>query len=540
MRACLYLRKSTEQKTTDERELSTERQKADCIAFCEKQGWKVVSVFTEQDGTSGTIDHDSRPELARLLADAKSKTRPWDVLVTWRDDRLSREGAGAITLLNTLTRKCGVRVFYAESGKEVSLTGTGLVLHSVEAYGSEAYATKIQTDTQAGRLRRFRTIEAWCSGKAPFGYRGQRVGDARDGHTILVIDPDQAATVRMIFQAIANGESVRGLRTRLNAAGIPAPTRGKATGDQWAVWSITGIARNETYVGTTTFNGERRHSESIRIIDQPLFDKVQRLLDQNVKKYASHRDERGRLKGRPEGGRLTPHALSDLLVCGSCGSKLWVVPGRGTQLYVKCKKFVGHGNCANHWGAPYKLVADELVRLIQTVDPSALRQLYLDEQARRTENASSIEIEITARKREVEALDKKIERLLDLAEEGEAVADRLKARQSERETAVALLADLEAKQAAMPAAFDWDRWMADAAELPHVLSLIMAHGAVQGTEGLHGRALLKTLLAEPVKVTPKIVDGQLGGWTIKARLNADPIFQGQIPVKATAGSRARS
>src|SRR5438034_95686 len=83
MRACLYLRKSTEQKTTDERELSTERQKADCIAFIEKQGWIVGPIYTEEDGTSGTIDHDERPELARLLADAKKTPRPFDVLVVW-------------------------------------------------------------------------------------------------------------------------------------------------------------------------------------------------------------------------------------------------------------------------------------------------------------------------------------------------------------------------------------------------------------------------------------------------------------------------
>src|SRR5438093_4576448 len=103
MKAAIYVRKSTEQKTTDEREQSTERQADACREYIAKQpGWTVGKVYDEGDGVSGTIDHDDRPQLAALLADAKKKPRQFDALVVWRDDRLSREGAGAITLLDKL------------------------------------------------------------------------------------------------------------------------------------------------------------------------------------------------------------------------------------------------------------------------------------------------------------------------------------------------------------------------------------------------------------------------------------------------------
>lgn len=528
MKAAAYCRKSTIQ-NGDERELSVERQKVDCIAFIEKQGWSVGKIYTEEDGTSGTIDHEDRPQLAALLADAKKKPRPFDVLVVWRDDRLSREGAGAITLLNTLTRKCGVRVFYAQSGKEVSLRGTGLVLHSVEAYGSEAYAEKIQTDTQAARLRRFRTIEAWASGSPPYGFKTERrgavEGDRRSGHSVLVIDPEQSATVKRIFEAVANGDSVRGLARQLTQEGVVAP-RGRAG---WRLWTTSLICRNQTYTGTTTFNGESRHSEKIRLVSDQLFAKAQRVLDKNVARYAPHRETDGRLKGRPEGsGKLPVYAFADLLVCGICGSKLWFVKDpRSGVVRARCKLSIGpSGACRNSFGAPYTKVQDAVISLIRRVSPEDLKALYENEAAKRSTNVSSIAVEVAAKRREIEALDRKIARLVAAIEDGQPVGNALKDRKAEKDTAEVALAELEARQAeANLAAFDWPSWIAEAAKFPEVLRTVLANGAVQGTPGLHGRQLLRVLFPKPITVTPVIEDGRPKDWDIKTSLNTDPLFE---------------
>jgi site-specific DNA recombinase len=544
MKAAVYVRKSNEQQTADEREQSTARQADACREFIAKQpGWTVAQVYDEGSGVSGTIAHEERPALARLLADAKKKPRPFDALVVWRDDRLSREGAGAITLLDRLA-KLGIRVFHANTGREATVKGTGLIVASAEAYGSNAFAEKIHEDTKAARARLFRSVEAWCSGAPPYGYVGKRVltgGTKRgrpEGHSVLVIDPEQAATVKRIFEAVANGESVRGLARQLTVEGVPAP-RGRSG---WRLWTTSLICRNRTYIGETSLNGETRRSESIRIVSDQLFAKAQRILDKTASRYAAHRDEHGRLQGRPEGsGKVTTYAFADLLVCGVCGSKLWFVKDpRSGVVRARCKKSIGPvGACRNAFGAPYTKIKEAVVALIRKVKPEQLRALYEAEAAKRSANATSVETEVAAKRREIAALDAKIEKLLDAIENGQPASDRLKARRAEKDAAEAVLAELEAKQAEVDtAAFDWPKWVADMAkDSPEGLRFILAAGAVEGTEGLHGRALLKVLFPKPITVTPVMEGGKPVDWDIKADLNTDPLFEGSSVYGNSATSK---
>src|ERR671915_530759 len=94
MRAALYFRTST----IDQ---STENQAIELRAYAAARGWSAAEY--NEHGVSGAKDR--RPELDRLLADAKR--RRFDVLVCWRLDRLGRNLRHLVILLEEL-RAVGV------------------------------------------------------------------------------------------------------------------------------------------------------------------------------------------------------------------------------------------------------------------------------------------------------------------------------------------------------------------------------------------------------------------------------------------------
>jgi hypothetical protein len=115
-----------------------------------------------------------------------------------------------------------------------------------------------------------RASEQWVragfnTGAVPYGYRARRVRIASAGRrprwrTRLVIEPVEAATVKMIFTLRGeDGLSVTAIRQRLLAARYPAPLD-PDTG-QPSVWThanITAVLRNPKYLGRQVW-GRRHH-----------------------------------------------------------------------------------------------------------------------------------------------------------------------------------------------------------------------------------------------------------------------------------------
>src|SRR5262249_40900000 len=119
MRAAIYARKSNEQRVADEAKSIT-RQVEGARAFIEKKGWTVAEehVYTD-DGISGA-EWLNRTALNKLIAAARSKPRPFDVLVTLDLDRVGRDGVHTVPKLNEVYQK-GVKIFFYQNGDEASL-----------------------------------------------------------------------------------------------------------------------------------------------------------------------------------------------------------------------------------------------------------------------------------------------------------------------------------------------------------------------------------------------------------------------------------
>ena len=79
-RIAFYTRVSTDQQTT-------ENQRRELLAVAERNGWEVVTEFTDQ-GISGAKGRDQRPGYDALMKAVAR--REIDMVATWAVDRLGR------------------------------------------------------------------------------------------------------------------------------------------------------------------------------------------------------------------------------------------------------------------------------------------------------------------------------------------------------------------------------------------------------------------------------------------------------------------
>ncbi len=159
------------------------------------------------------------------------------------------------------------------------------------------------------------------------------------------IDPDEAGTIRAIFEAYAAGDSARTIASRLNAAGTPAPRSGT-----WSFSTIsgnwkrgTGLLNNELHVGRLVWNRQRFMKDpetgkrqarpnppeewiieqvpEFRIVDQSLWDRVKRRQGAIREDILTARETNVFAPGA-EAGRRQCYLFSGLITCGECGSGL--------------------------------------------------------------------------------------------------------------------------------------------------------------------------------------------------------------------------
>jgi len=191
---------------------------------------------------------------------------------------------------------------------------------------------------------------------APYGY----VKHPKDKHQ-LIIDPDAAEIVKLIFSLFLKGTSKRAIALYLNEHGVPSPsayklqkgipvsTRGYDD-PMWGARMIHSILTNPTYTGDLAQGRSRVKSYKVHevesvpreewvevagtheaIIDYETFDKVQTLLQ---------RDTRTSPKGREV------HLFSGFLKCADCGRAITRSVGNNNNVYYACSTYKNRSRTA--------------------------------------------------------------------------------------------------------------------------------------------------------------------------------------------------
>lgn len=141
--ACAYIRVSTDK----QEELSPDAQKRLIIDYCKKNSYTITNenIFIE-NGISGK-KADKRPEFKRMIALAKSKEHPFDVILVWKFSRFARNQEESI-VYKSMLKKANVDVV---SVSEPVIDGPfGSLIERIIEWMDEYYSIRLSGEVIRG------------------------------------------------------------------------------------------------------------------------------------------------------------------------------------------------------------------------------------------------------------------------------------------------------------------------------------------------------------------------------------------------------
>ena len=277
LRCAIYTRKSTEEGLEQEFN-SLHAQREACEAYIRSQrseGWQVSPDQYDDGGYSGgTMD---RPALTRLIQDIEQGHI--EVIIVYKVDRLSRSLADFVRLIELFDQHDVSFVSVTQQFNTSSSMGrlTLNVLLSFAQFEREVTGERIRDKIAASKRKGM-----WMGGVAPLGY------DAKD--KALVINPEEADTVRHIYARYLALGCVRRLKAELDAKGYVSKIRhtgGRNSGGKpFSRGALYTVLKNPVYVGQIAHRGKRHAGRHEAIVELALWEQVQDKLARNRKRKA--------------------------------------------------------------------------------------------------------------------------------------------------------------------------------------------------------------------------------------------------------------
>lgn len=438
-RVGIYARVSTEEQA--EHGYSIDAQLDTLRKFCQQYGKVVVDEYVDR-GVSGK-EMTKRHELKRLLKDADDKKL--DEILVWKLNRLSRKTKDLLEIVDRLSRNNVCFRSYSENFENETPAGR-LTFQMLGVIG-EFERNTIVENVKMGMKQRARTGK-W-NGGAALGYRSVEIDEpARKGKaTVLEIVPEEAITVRKIFNLYASGRGFRSIANELNHEGHRTKK-----GNTFGTDSVREILSNPLYVGNIRYNRFEGWSEKRRrgknskpiiaegkheaIVDEVLWERVQALLA-----------EKSKVSPRTFDG---VSLLTGLIRCPECGTPM--VASRttnylkdGTKVvrrYYSCGQFRSKGSSvcrANSVNADYaeKYVIGRLKEVLS--QPTLLKDIVDLVNDKRSNSIGPL-------KQELQIIDNKLKQLADKKKK---VMDVYEMDAIDRETLVARMDELTAEEDAL-------------------------------------------------------------------------------------------
>lgn len=389
----LYARVSPKGSTWSAEETSIGVQIAEMRAHCQRidPGAEFVEIFDEFKSGKNL----NRPGVQSLLADLERKPCPWQCLVVWNLDRLSRSLADALPIFTKL-RDAGCE-FISINQAFLSYTGAmaRYMLHQTIALAelergmtSERVSAKMRWIASEGKI-------PW--GNIPLGY----VRDPKLKNTV-VVDPEKAEIVKEIFNLYVSG--------KLGFSMINDRWPG-VIGNRNHLYSIL---RNPLYIGELHYAGKVYPTEHPAIIDKAVFDRAQELLA--LKKRQNY---------ARKGVQKYDYLLSGIVRC-HCGRQMTgysVTGGRGKKFfYYKC---TDSWNCKNAINA--EALDSAVLQQIAAVytDEAEIKKSLAAYLAAENKKQASVRARAAEMAKELQAAKEKENRIKDMFLAGSVVGDNV-------------------------------------------------------------------------------------------------------------------
>ena len=314
MKVAAYCRVSTE---LEEQDSSYEAQVEYYTSkISENENWKNAGIYAD-DGKSGT-NTKKRADFNAMIQDALAGKI--DMILTKSVSRFARNTVDSLVTIRKLKEK-NVAVVFEKEGIN-TLEGTGEILITILSSLAQEESRNISENIRWGVVRKFEKGKVIVNCTKFMGYTKNEDGD-------LVIVPEEAEIVKLIFRLYLEGYSTGKIAKHLEEQGIKT-----ATGqDKWHSTVIDKMLRNEKYMGDAllqkTYTADFLTKRQVKnngevaqvyvkdshkgIIDKETWNAVQEEFDRRKKFMQRHGTDR-----YSYGSECYP--FCEKIFCGECGS----------------------------------------------------------------------------------------------------------------------------------------------------------------------------------------------------------------------------
>jgi len=295
----------------------TARQKAECLDFCQNNGYNIVCEPFEEPKSG-------RKENRKIMTECLNYIKDNDIhyLVIAEISRLSRslEGSEIIRRL-TADRVCVIGILDGiktlddnfNEDREMTARASQAVTDSIKE------SNRIGARVSRGKRTKVLTEGHWWGGiYLPYGYVSNK--------GVLTIDPKEAEYVKLIFEKYLNGWGSIKISNWLNMEGIPTKLK-----SQWSRSTINQMLPHTLYIGKRVFKGQELETPELRIIDDNTFFAVQ----ERMKARKNTDKTFNQLK-------KYDYLFTGLLKCGVCGRSFY---GLYRDNLYKCSSGKYHRGC---------------------------------------------------------------------------------------------------------------------------------------------------------------------------------------------------
>lgn len=305
--------------------------------------WRFVGIYADE-GISGTQTL-KRAEFNRMIRDCRKGKI--DLILTKSVARFARNTVDTLNYVREL-KSLGINVHFEEQNLDTIKMSNEMII-GVYSVIAQAESENISENVKWGIHHKMRTGE--------YSFRDNLLGYKKDEKGNPQIVEEEAITIKKIYQMYLDGNSLDQIKTYLEENKI-LTYRGNTI---WNKGTIKSILTNEKYSGDIILQKsyidncinkklKKNHGELPKylilnnhpaIIDKHTFKEVQKEIARRSGKTKV--SSSGKIGFSKYSGK---YALTDLLVCGCCGSpykrKTWKLKGVNQKVW-RCSNRAEHG-----------------------------------------------------------------------------------------------------------------------------------------------------------------------------------------------------
>lgn len=341
----IYARVSTDEQAKG---YSLQTQLEACQTYAKERGYTLIETFAD-DYTGAVMDRPALNKLRDLIA-----LETIQAVIVYDVDRLARKSAYQV-LIEEEFKRAGVTIEFVMGQYEDS--DEGRLQKQIKGVIAEYEKAKILERSKRGKRGKAKSGFVLTGARPPYGYTVK----SEPHKAWLVIDEDEAAIVRMVYDWYLNGDengvpmSANGIAKYMTKLGIP--TRGDkqehfAKKHGQGVWQramIIHILTNETYTGIWYFgktkmidDGKQRESQPKRGLGKQVAREREEWIPVEVpviidaETFALAQQRKEYMKNLKGGHALYQYLMKSRLTCAKCGYAMRGQVVRGKHKYYLC------------------------------------------------------------------------------------------------------------------------------------------------------------------------------------------------------------